>query len=88
MHLSDTNISLTTNVCLHVVEYSALTFDYTLNGPFNKSFPAEFSPSSTLFEVVFCFYLHLIGFLFCIITLLKLSCQQKKQINFFCVINI
>jgi hypothetical protein len=64
MHLSDTNISSTTNVCLHVVEYSALAFDYTLNGPFNKPFPAELPPPSALFKGVFCFYLHLIGFFF------------------------
>lgn len=34
--LLNTIIFLTTNVSLHVVEYSAFAFDYALSSPFNK----------------------------------------------------
>lgn len=59
--LQDTIISLTINAGLHVIEYSALAFDYALSGPFNKPFNTPIPASEALCKFVSYFYLRLNG---------------------------
>ena len=46
--LWNTIIFLTTNVSPHVVEYSAVAFDYALHSPFNELLSVRFSATQTL----------------------------------------
>lgn len=46
----NTIIFLATNVCLHVMEYSANAFPHALGGPFETPLSARLSPARTLCE--------------------------------------
>ena len=77
----DTSISPATNVCAHVMEYSALNtkfkaFDHTLSGPFNKLLSVRFSASLTLCTAHFLFLspLHRFEVLLCYLIIVPSYC--------------